>query len=583
MCGICGFYGFRDDVLIERMCKVLAHRGPDQEGKYTSENVSLGHRRLSIIDLSDRGRQPLTNEDETLWLVCNGEIYNFQELRSALRERGHIFYSDSDSEVILHSYEEKGLQCVDDFRGMFSFALWDSKEKMFILARDRVGIKPLYYFEDGGKFLFASEIKSILEDKRIEREVDYHSYYSYLAFQTTLGEDTMFKNIKKLAPGHILIYKNRKITLKKYWDLPLAEDTGYQKSERHCADRVYELLGESVKMRLMSDVPLGVLLSGGLDSSSIVALMSQSVNQPIKTFSVGFNQPDDELGYARLVADHFKTDHRELMIKPHDLVRVLEKIVWHMDEPLADGGAISTYLVAEQVKEHVKVILVGEGGDEIFGGYSWHNLGMPFFKFIPEAVKLRLYFYLTTFYRKKRAQNKNMYREFKSLFRELNKSKDPLLRLTSFEIKCLLPNSLLMKVDKMTMAHSLEARVPFLDHELVEYSTVIPSGHKIRRLTGKYILRQAMRELLPHEIVKRPKHGFLVPLNSWLKNELKEYAQELLLSPESHARKFFPEKEIRSLFVKRSKLKDIENTSLLWRLLVFEVWHTIYINGSTSI
>lgn len=580
MCGICGFVGFRDEELIKGMAQVMSHRGPDQEGFYSDRDISLGHKRLSIVDLSERARQPLPNEDKSIQLICNGEIYNHLELRKSLERKGHKFYSNSDSEVIIHAYEEYGEDSVKQLRGMFAFALWDSKEKKLILARDRIGIKPLYYIEDGERFLFASEIKSILEDRRIKREIDYHAYYSYLAFQATLETDTMFKNIKKLAPGHILIYQNEKITLKKYWDLPSQiPDVRYQMSEKNCAARVYEILKKSVEMRLMSDVPLGVLLSGGLDSSSIVGLMSQMMERPVKTFSVGFGQSDDELGYAKLVADHFTTDHQELIVKPKDLVEVLEKIVWHMDEPLADGGTIATYLVAEQVKGHVKVILVGEGGDELFGGYSWHNLATPFFKFIPEAMRLRIYFYLTTFYRRKKTQNKDMYREFKDMFQKTNKNQDLLLRMTSFEIANLLPNSILMKVDKMTMAHSLEARVPFLDHELVEYSTVIPSRYKIRKFTGKYILRQAMRGLLPDEIVKRPKHGFLVPLGGWLKNELKEYAQELLLSPQSHARKFFSEKKMKSLFIKRSRLKDIENTTLLWRLLIFEIWYCIYIKG----
>lgn len=578
MCGICGVQGSQDKELIKRMARIMSHRGPDQDGFYSDKDISLGHRRLSIVDLSERGKQPLSNEDRLIHLICNGEIYNYPELRKALEGKGHRFYSNSDNEVILHTYEEYGENFIERLRGMFAFALWDSKEKKLILARDRIGIKPLYYIKDGGKFFFASEIKSILEDRSIRREIDYHSYYSYLAFQTTLGTDTMFKNIKKLTPGHILIYQNKKITLRKYWDLtPQISDIRCQMPEENYSKKVYELLRESVRMRLMSDVPLGVLLSGGLDSSSIVGLMSQMMDQPVKTFSVGFGQPDDELEYARIIAKHFKTNHHEFIVKPKDLIKVLEKIVWHMDEPLADGGAIATYLVAEQVREHVKVILVGEGGDELFGGYSWHNLATPFFKFIPEAIKLRLYFYLTTFYRKKKAQNKDMYQEFKDSFYEIDKKKDLLLRLTSFEIQRLLPNSILMKVDKMTMAHSLEARVPFLDHELVEYSTLIPSKYKIRKFTGKYILRQTMKGLLPEEIIKRPKHGFLVPLGSWLRNELKEYAQELLLSSQSHARKFFSEKEIKDLFIKRNRLKDIENTTLLWRLLIFEIWHNTYI------
>lgn len=562
------------------MAQVLSHRGPDQEGFYSDEHISLGHKRLSIVDLSERGRQPLSNEDKTIQLICNGEIYNHLELRENLEKKGHKFYSNSDNEVIIHAYEEYGEDFVKRLRGMFAFAIWDAKEKKLILVRDRIGIKPLYYIKDGERLLFASEIKSILEDRSIRREIDYQAYYSYLAFQATLGTDTMFKNIKKLAPGHILIYQNKKIALRKYWDLThQILDVRYQMSEENYGKRVYELLKASVKMKLMSDVPLGVLLSGGLDSSSIVGLMSQMMNQPVKTFSVGFNQPDDELEYARIIAKHFKTDHQEFIVKPKDLIKVLEKIVWHMDEPLADGGAIATYLVAEQVRGHVKVILVGEGGDELFGGYSWHNLATPFFKFIPEAVRLRIYFYLTTFYRRKNAQNKDMYREFKGMFPKTNKNKGLLSRMTTFEIANLLPNSILMKVDKMTMAHSLEARVPFLDHKLVEYSTAIPSKYKIRKFTGKYILRQTMRRLLPEEIVKRPKHGLLVPLGDWLRNELKEYAQKLLLSPQSHARKFFSEKEIRDLFLKRKRLKDIENTALLWRLLIFEIWHNIYIKG----
>ena len=584
MCGICGMHGHgQDKELIKRMTQVMAHRGPDQEGFYFGQDISLGHRRLSIVDLSQRAKQPFSNEDKTIQLVCNGEIYNYRELKEVLEKRGHKFHSNSDNEVILHAYEEYGEDFVHRLRGMFAFAIWDLRQKKLLLARDRLGVKPLYYVHNSSGLLFASEIKSLIEDKRVKRGINYYAYYAYLAFQATMGTDTIFKNVKKLLPGQILIYQNEKIALKKYWDLKSRAPASALRlqDKKHYAERVYALLQESVKMRLMSDVPLGVLLSGGLDSSSIVGMMSEMADGPVKTFSVGFGQADDELGYARLVADYFKTDHHEFIVKPDSLVEVLEKITWHMDEPLADGGAIATYLVAQQVKEQVKVVLVGEGADELFGGYSWHNLATPVFRLLPEAIKLRLYFYLTTFHRKKNTQNKNLYREFKYLFSDTSNKNDLLLRLTSFEIKHLLPNSILMKVDKMTMAHSLEARVPFLDHELVEYSTTIPSPYKIRRFTGKYILRQSMQELLPPAITARPKHGFLLPLGHWLRNELKKYAQELLLPSESHARKFFSERQIKSLFIKSNKLKEIENTALLWRLLVFEVWYRLYIKGLT--
>lgn len=581
MCGICGFHGFRDDSLLDRMCSSIKHRGPDQEGLYIEDKVSLGHKRLSIIDLSSYGKQPMTNEDESLWLSYNGEIYNFQDLMSDLKSKGHTFKSHTDSEVILHSYEEKGTECVSNFRGMFAFALWDKGRNRLVLCRDRFGEKPLYYWWDGKRFVFASEIKALLECQYIPREVNKEGFYSYLAFQYVPGIETAIKNVYRVPPAHMLILENNTITFLKYWDINTINTETWRGSEQEALENLRLLLKESVNMRLVSDVPLGVLLSGGLDSSSVVSLMSDTGAENIKTFSVGFGEKGDELEYAKSVSRKFGTEHREFIIRPTNLIKTLDKIVWHLDEPIADGGAFATFLVSEIVRDYVKVILVGEGADELFGGYSWHKLGSPYLDLIPKLVKKRLYFYLNTLYRGWDNAS-DVYKRFEELFC-MNNRKSFLYNMSLFEINNLLPNCLLMKVDKMTMAHSIEARAPFLDHKLVEFVFALQRNYKIRGITGKYILRRVMKDSLPQEILERKKRGFLVPLDRWLEGGLSEYAKEVLTDKHAFSKEFLEKEWLLDLFKPRRGLVGLEYRVILWRLFIFEIWHKFYIKGTSNI
>ena len=560
------------------MCDVIKHRGPDQHGIYIDDLVSLGQRRLSIIDLSENGRQPLFNENRTIVLICNGEIYNFKELREELVNKGHIFKSNSDSEVIIHAYEEHKEECVKNFRGMFAFALYDIKERKLILVRDRFGIKPLYYAKTKERFLFASEIKSMLQDQALPRQINYLGYDLYLAFQCIPSEETMFKGINKLGPGQILTFKDGDYSIKKYWNFPTLKNSSEEHNLTEILRKEFDLLSESVKIHLISDVPVGILLSGGLDSSSVVGLIRAKDREKIKTFTVGFGRSDDELSFAKKVSEHFNTEHQEFIVKPKLIPAVLEKIVWHMDEPLADGGAIPTFLVSQVLKSLVKVILVGEGGDETFGGYNWYKLSVFPLQILPASIKRRLYFYLTTFCYQWRGKKDNVYNKFRGMFNQEIKDKKNIfqLQMSLFEIKNILPNSLLMKVDKMTMAHSIEARVPFLDHRLVEYLFSTP-GRFSQKIIEKKELRTMMKNILPREILTRKKQGFILPTNQWLRNDLRDFCYDKLVSGTSHALTQHSRKYLEGLFKKSNGLIEIEKISLLWRLLIFEIWNETYI------
>lgn len=590
MCGICGFYGFKDDALIDSMCELIKHRGPDQHGTYTDSFVSLGHRRLSIIDLSTNGRQPMANEDDTIQMVCNGEIYNFKELKSELETKGHRFISNSDSEVIIHSYEEFGEDCVTLFRGMFAFAIWDLKQHKLILARDRLGIKPLYYMLHRSKLYFASEIKTMLIDKSFKRRINEDAYDLFMAFQYIPNEQTMFKDIYKLSPGSLLVFEGNAIDIKKYWEPHSINNELRFNDKKQATKRVKEVLEESINLTLVSDVPIGVLLSGGLDSSSIVGIINTlKPDHKIKTFSVGFGEPNDELQFSRIVANRFNTENHEIILKPSNLVSVLSNIIWHMDEPMADGGSIATFLAAQIIKDYVKVVLVGEGADELFAGYNWHKISTPYLKFLPRTIKLRLYFYLNTFYRQKKYKSilsdNSVYQRFALKFKESagkNKISDVLKEMSLYEILTMLPNHLLMKVDKMTMAHSIEARVPFLDHKLTELALSLPPKYKLKGNVGKYILRKAMSNILPQEILSRKKQGFILPFNKWLRHDIKDYVLSVLLNSSSHTLSMFKKHEIINLFKNPlNRFEEIENTNLIWRLFVFELWHNMYLKSES--
>ena len=622
MCGICGICGKNDENLIKRMCRVMFHRGPDDEGIYTDETISLGMRRLSIIDLTT-GHQPIHNEDGTLWIVFNGEIYNFQELKEYLEKHGHRFYTKSDTEVIVHLYEEFGEDCVQKLRGMFAFALWDKPKRKLFLVRDRLGIKPLYYTETNGKLIFASEIKAILQHPEVKCEVNLKALDEYLTFQYIPAPHTLFKGIWKLPQGHTLSYTDGKITLRQYWDVEFPQ-VPEKVDEREAAEELLERFRESIRLRLISDVPLGVLLSGGVDSSAVVAVMSGLVSRPIKTFTVGFAAEGDydETKYARLVAKRFETDHQEVILQPN-ACELLPKLIWHLDEPIADQAALPTYLVCELARKSVTVVLTGEGGDELFAGYPRYLLSffadvyhkfpawmkeqivmkgasilpskIPFSKYLkkvafssPDAMNRNVR-WMSNFLPEEKEQlysdslkkvlsdNPISKEGWKDGWMDGWKDGSVLNSLMYMDMKTWLVDDILMKVDRMSMATSVEARVPFLDHKLVEFVCALPPKLKLKGFTTKYILKNTLNGLLPKEILNRRKHAFRVPASKWLQRDLKFLTSEILLSQAAQRRGYFNIDYIRQLVNSHLEGK-IDAGQKLWNLICLELWHQIYID-----
>jgi len=632
MCGICGklvFDGAQpvDAQLILRMNKVLRHRGPDDEGVYVNGSIGLGHTRLAIIDLSPLGNQPMPNEDKTIWVTYNGEIYNFLELRPALERKGHRFFSNSDTEVIVHLYEEYDVECVKHLRGMFAFAIWDSNRQRLFLARDRLGQKPLVYAITGSSLIFASEIKAILQDPQVERQVDLEAIHYYLTYGYVPPPMTAFKGIKKLAPGHILTWEKGDLRIERYWDLHYTPKT--MLSEAECQERILELLREATKIRLISDVPLGAFLSGGIDSSSVVAMMSQVASEPVKTYSIGFEEADfDELHYARLIAEKFDTDHHEFVVRP-DALAILPKLVWHYNEPYADASAVPTYYVSKITREHVTVALNGDGGDESFAGYPRYamrksvdliadSLGMLprgarraiqnfLSKFDPEWISRnmilrRLHWMLdaadstspqrySRFMTKVHADIKEQL--FTPDFGQLVANTNPVDLLVKLyhqtdapdnvdktlymDVMAYLPDDLLVKVDIASMAVSLEARSPYLDHHLVEFAASLPANYKLRGKTTKYLLKKSLEKVLPLEVLYRTKMGFGVPISHWLRGELKDFAYELLLDNVATQRGYFKPAYVRALLDDHISGNG-DHTSRIWTLLNLELWHRMFID-----
>src|SRR6184192_1590034 len=538
MCGIAGFINAehsRDDAeqLIDRMCQVIRHRGPDDQGTWVGEGVALGMRRLSIIDLAG-GHQPIFNEDQSILVVFNGEIYNYRELRQILEERGHRFATKSDTETIVHAYEEYGADCVKHLRGMFTFALWDRKRQRLLAARDRFGKKPLNYYWDGQRLIFGSEIKSILE-AGIPREIDAVALDEYLAYSYVPTPNTLFKNVKKLPAAHILIYEDGQMSTKRYWELPFTPTC--QDGEATALERTRELLKDAVRVRLMSEVPLGAFLSGGIDSSIVVGLMSSMMSQPVKTFSIGFEEDDfSELPYARQIAQHFGTDHHEFFVRP-ELVSVLPQLVWAYDEPFADASMLPTYYVSKLAKEHVTVVLTGDGGDEIFGGYTRYEREMsinriPAFlrafmgfgsRLMPEGMRgkkrlgmlwhdpaTRYAQLFTPFHSDGRPAmytpeyftlvgEHDPYARLINQFRHIAHL-DTVSQLQYVDVRAYLTDDILVKVDKASMFNSLETRSPLLDQHLAEYVSSLPSTIRTRDRVLKYLLKKVAADLLPAEI-----------------------------------------------------------------------------------
>ncbi|HLD05347.1 MAG TPA: asparagine synthase (glutamine-hydrolyzing) [Candidatus Nanoarchaeia archaeon] len=612
MCGICGV-NWEDKTLVKKMADQLVHRGPDDEAYYLDKGISLGMRRLAIIDLK-KGLYPVRNKDETVFLVFNGEIYNFPELKAELEMKGYRFRTNCDAEVITYGYDEFGIKVLDKLNGMFAIALWDARKKELILARDRFGEKPLYYYHKEGKFAFASELKALLP-AGIDRSLDNQALHDFLTLLYLPGDATLFKYVKKLLPAHYLIFKNGKVALKKYWSLSSPKTLSW--SEADAARELRRLLEKSVQQRLISDVPLGAFLSGGIDSSTIVGIMSQLTKQPVKTFSVGFGEESDELQHAKVVAEHFNTDHHELLVTS-SFAKRLPEVVYHTDVPTADPTCIPTFYLSEFARKRVTVVLTGEGADEEFFGYSRiqrmlqaQQLAQRYNKIpsiIRKGVKVLVKAAPTLQVRRKLKRLPNLedlptfYMESNGVLSEeekegiysfpfsgkptprLFKTKNDLLAsLSSWDLNEYLPNDILIKADTMTMAHSLEGRVPFLDPKIAEFSQSIQTSFKLGPLKNpveKYILRKSVQDLLPASILKRKKQGFTVPLDKWFQKDLKEVAGHLLSPSSLKESGVFDAQKVKKLYPPLGKIGGYYR---LWPLVYFQVWHKMYVQDENPL
>lgn len=616
MCGIAGFVNFqgsqeRAEQLIDAMCKVIRHRGPDDQGTWVSEGVGMGMRRLSIIDLAG-GHQPIFNEDQSALIVFNGEIYNYQELQHDLQQRGHHFATNSDTEAIVHAYEEFGDDCVTHLRGMFTFAIWDRKRQRLLAARDRFGKKPLNYYWDGQKFIFGSEIKSILE-AGIPREINDIALDEYLVYRYVPSPNTLFKNVMKLPAAHILVYENGQVSTRRYWELPFTSTC--HDDEATAMERTRALLDDAVKVRLMSEVPLGAFLSGGVDSSVVVGLMSKMMTQPVKTFSIGFEEDEfNELPYARKVAQHFGTDHHEFFVKS-DLVSVLPQLVWAYDEPFADSSMLPTYYVSKLAREHVTVVLTGDGGDEVFGGYEQYQREYlidhipPVLRFalghasklMPDGMRGKKRF--ATWLRDYSTRNleslmlipdyprEGIYsEEFFARIRHHNpferhlieyrkvRHLDATARMQYVDTRTYLTDDILVKVDKASMLNSIETRAPLLDQHLAEYVASLQPEHRVHNGKLKYLLKQIGAEMLPDGILNRPKQGFAVPISRWFRNDMASYAHDVLGSQKARERGIFHPLFLDAVLSTDGRNQFENHGSTLWTLLCLELWFRTYMD-----
>jgi asparagine synthase (glutamine-hydrolysing) len=626
MCGICGIFHFDRGEPVERkvldaMNRRILHRGPDEDGFYISSNVGLAMRRLSIIDLT-MGQQPVTNEDGNLFLIYNGEIYNHEELRAELQARGHRFRSRSDTETIVHLYEEYGPDCIRRLRGMFAFSLWDARRHKLFIARDRLGIKPLYYRYTPEMFLWGSEIKAILAHPSVRAELNPVALPEYLAFGYLSSSETLYRGIEKLMPGHWLeVDESGRLRIEAYWDVPQAMSEN--KPERWYIDKYRGMLEEAVESHLMSDVPLGVFLSGGLDSSAVAALMTKIHRAPVETFSVGYaEQQYSELSYAETVAKHLGSIHHQVHLSRQEFFDALPKLIWHEDEPLAWPSSVALYFVARLARERVKVVLTGEGSDETLAGYTrypWTVWNARFDRIyrgvVPSGLRHSVRqalatsgtlhanfrrklehtflgrdgssfasFYFDNFYSafpeaeqadllapEYHASSGGAYRNSLAFWER--SSGDLLTRLLYTDLKTYLVE-LCMKQDQMSMAASIESRVPFLDHELVEFAVTMPPGVKTRGLSGKRILKAAVADLLPASIVYRKKMGFPTPIGGWLLGPQMETIEDLLLEPRSLERGLFEQEAVRRIFAEH-RAHHRDHTDRIWRLLNLELWHRV--------
>jgi asparagine synthase (glutamine-hydrolysing) len=613
--------------VLERMRDVITHRGPDEAGLFVDGNVGLGHRRLSIVDVA-AGQQPMTVEDGRLRITYNGEIYNHADYRHALEAKGHRYDTHCDTEAILHLYEEYGERAVEYLRGMFAFAIWDSAKRELFIARDRLGVKPLYYVHDSdGSLFFASEIKALLEARAVKPEVNFRALPDYLANHATSGEETLFCGVRRLLPGHTLLWRDGAIEIRKYWDVHFTPDeSDAKRSDKDYIDEWRELFREAVRLRLMADVPLGMFLSGGIDSSAIAAMMSGMVAEPIKTFSVAFAEREaNELEYARLIASKFQTDHHEIIVSPQQFFTALPKLIWHEDEPLAHLASVPLYFVSRLAQEHVKVVLTGEGSDEMLGGYERYRktiynlaLGARYQSVTNEAMRRAIrrrieklphasmmqrkltrtflclpsdiesiYFdnfavfpramqeRLLTPEAKRRAGALDPYKDVRGYLAETDAA-NLLDKLLYADTKTYL-HELLMKQDQMSMAASIESRVPFLDHKLVEFTARLPARLKLRGWTTKYILRQSMKGILPEAILKRRKMGFPVPVGTWFRKEFRPVIDEYVLGERAASRGYFDPSYVRTLVEQHQAGEN--HAERLWSLVNFEIWLRQFIDG----
>jgi asparagine synthase (glutamine-hydrolysing) len=629
MCGIAGFVNAHDAPparerasVLERMLTVITHRGPDDEGTLVADNVALGMRRLSIIDLAG-GHQPISNEDGTISIVFNGEIYNFKELHAELAARGHVFRTHSDTEAIVHAYEEYGAACVEHLRGMFAFAIWDARKRELFLARDRVGKKPLYYaLTPRGTLVFGSELKSLLEHTEIEREINPQAVDAYLTFGYVPDPLCILRGVNKLPPGHHLTYANGSLALKQYWDFEFAHDDGA--TTRRAEDYLEELralLDESVRIRLIADVPLGAFLSGGIDSSAVVGLMARHTDRPVKTFSIGFNEDSyDELRFARVAAKHFNTEHHEFVITP-DIVGLVDELAWHFDEPFADPSALPTYMVSKLAREHVTVALSGDGGDELFAGYTRYLVEQqraPFER-VPRVVRRSLMRPLSqrlphgawgrNYLHNVSLDAVDRFLDSVSVFTRLTKralytpafaaqlkdaastgatfhalasrvkTGEPLDALLYLDSKTYLPGDILTKVDRMSMAVSLEARAPLLDHKLIEFVARIPAALKLRDGETKHIFKRAIADFVPAEILHRQKQGFGVPIQQWINEQLREQMHDMLTDERARSRGYVEPRYVAQLLAEHERGRR-DHAAPLWSLFMLELWHRIFIDDT---
>jgi len=628
MCGICGIFEYQrwTDIacnLVHRMNQTLVHRGPDDGGVFTGPGIGLGHRRLSIIDLAG-GHQPMPNEDGTIWVLLNGEIYNYSELRTELIQRGHKFATRSDTEAIVHLYEDLGEGCFARLRGMFSIAIWDSANRKLVLARDRVGKKPLFYSACSERILFGSELKALLAAGGVPKDIDAHGLSDYFSFGYIPAPKTIYRAVRKLRPAHYLVAQGGQVRESNYWDLSFAETDTF--TEEEWCERIRHGLCEATRIRLMSDVPLGAFLSGGVDSSGVVAAMSRLMNHPVTTCSIGFEEEGyDEADYARMIARQFSTDHHEQVVRP-DATMIVDRLAWHFDEPFADSSAIPTYYVSSVARQQVTVALGGDGGDENFAGYRryvFDQMENRLRSFAPYALRLavfgplgrwypalawapRIFRGKATFQSLARTPLEGYFNSV-SIFRSPEKAHiftpefratladydsidvfreyydgagtdDPLSRIQYVDIKTYLTDDILTKVDRASMAVSLEVRAPLLDHKFMELVARIPSSLKLRGRQTKYIFKKALAATLPEEILYRPKQGFAIPLDRWFRRELKEMAHAAIFDSSDGV---LDQRFLRKIWDQHQR-KSYDRSSHLWAVLMYRKWQKAFLNGAST-